>query len=394
LSAFAGRRVYVAFRYQALNGGQQSDGPFVDDLHVRANYRAMLPVVNKWMLTLAKSVSSDVVMPGQSLVYSLTVNNTDPYYAAPGVTLNDTLPVSTTFVSADGAFSYSNGVVTWLGLTVPAGGSVVRHLTVTVPSGVSWGSAIVNKDYAISVPPDPQTLYGLPVTATVPGTFFDDFSDPSSGWMQGEYTPPDNMCTPPGKWRAGYESGRYGVNTVCAWNGMLYPAPVRLADPANFTLEADLASNQADLWFSSYGVFFNASEDLHQTYIVRLFQGYEVPEWAAYYWPNFQGSSDDQPPPQFIGPMPEGVLPRCWTCNGNDFAWNHIVIQRQGPIFEVWMGTPGHLARMAVINDARLVDSQHVRVGVHHANFEWRGDSSPSWYAYLFDNFRLTLARR
>jgi uncharacterized repeat protein (TIGR01451 family) len=388
LSSYAGHKVYAAFRYQSPSGGQQSDGPFVDDLHVQANYRVMLPLVSKWTLTLAKSVSADTVLPGQSLVYSLTVNNADPYSAATGVTLHDTLPVSTTFVSADGPYSYSNGVVTWLGLTVPAGGSIVQHLTVTVPSDVPWGSAIVNQDYAISVPPDTMALYGLPVTTTVAGAFFDDFSDPSSGWLQGEYTPPGNMCTPPGKWRAGYQAGRYGVNTVCAWNGMLYPAPVRLADPANFTLEVDLASNQADLWYSSYGVFFNASEDLHQAYVVRLFQGLEVPEWAAYYWPNFQGSSDDQPPPQML------TYATCWTCTGQDFGWNHIVIQRQGSFFEVWMGTPGRLARMAIINDARLVDSQHVRVGVHHGNFEWRGDASSSWYAYLFDNFRLTLARR
>ena len=182
--------------------------------------------------------------------------------------------------------------------------------------------------------------------------------------------------------------GTYGVNTGCAWNGMVYPSPVRIADTANFTLEVDLRSNQGDLWYSSYGVFFNASEDLRQTYIVRLFQGQETPEWAAYYWPNFQGSSDDQPPPQILW------YATCWTCNGQDFSWNHIVIQRQGSFFAVYMGTPGNVARMVVINDARLVDSQHVRVGVHHANFEWRGDASPSWYAYLFDNFRLTLARR
>lgn len=388
LSSYAGRKVYAAFRYQSPNGGQQSDGPFVDDLHVRANYRLMLPIVSKWMLTIAKSVSTNIALPGQTLVYSITVNNTDSYNAATGVVLNDTLPVSTTFVSVDGGGSYSNGVVTWSGLSVPAGGNVVRHLTVTVPSDVPWGTAIVNKNYSISIPPDATTMYGQPITTTVAGTFFDDFSDPTSGWMQGEYTPPGNMCTPPGKWRAGYQSGRYGVNTVCAWNGMLYPAPVRIADPANFTLDVDLKSNQSDLWYSSYGVFFNASEDLRQTYIVRLFQGQDVPEWAAYYWPNFQGSSNDQPPPELL------YWGSCWTCDGQDFSWNHILIQRRGAIFEVWMGTPGHLARMAVFNDARLVDSQHVRVGVHHANFEWRGDSSPSWYAYLFDNFRLTLARR
>ncbi len=98
LSAYAGRKVYAAFHYQSLNGGLQSDGPFVDDLHVKANSVVMLPMVRKWMLTIAKSVSASTAMPGQTLVYSITVNNTDSSNAATGVDFyNDTVPVSATF---------------------------------------------------------------------------------------------------------------------------------------------------------------------------------------------------------------------------------------------------------------------------------------------------------
>jgi uncharacterized repeat protein (TIGR01451 family) len=390
LSSYAGHKVYAAFRYQSPGGGQQSDGPFVDDLHVRANYRAILPFVSKWMLSVSKSASSDIVMPGQSLVYSITVNNADSHSAATGMTINDPLPVSTTFAGADGPFTFSNGVVTWSGLTAPAGGSLVQHLTVTVPSNLPLGTQLVNQDYAISAPPNPTVVYGPPVTSTVAGTFFDDFSNPASGWPVQNWTGGIVCGPPPGSVRSGYLPGGagYGINVGCAWNGQVFPAPVRIADSANFTVEVDLRSNQSDLWYSSYGLFFNGSEDLRQVYIVRLFQGKNPPEWAAYYWPNFIGSSDDQPPPQML------AWDTCWTCNGADYAWNHILIRRQGSIFEVWMGPSGNLARMKVIQDSRLVDNQHVRVGFHQGNFEWRGDSGPYLYDYVFDNFRLTPATR
>jgi uncharacterized repeat protein (TIGR01451 family) len=391
LSSYAGQKVYVAFRYQTTDGGNAADGPFVDDVHVRANYRAMFPLISKWMLALGKSASSNVVWAGQSLVYSLTVYNKDTA-AASGVLLTDTVPTGTVFVSADGGgtFNAASRVVSWSGLTMPAQSSVVRHLTITVPSGDLIGFRVVNKDYAISVPPNPMTMFGLPITTPVAFDSLDDFSNPASGWPIGSWTGGIECYPPPGSWRAGYMTGgTYGVNTGCAWNGMVYPSPVRIADTTNFTLEVDLRSNQEDLWYSSYGVFFNGSEDLRQMYIVRLFQGLEPPEFAIYRWQNFQGSSDDQPPP---------IMHQWGTCNecdGRDYAWNHIVVRRRGAWFEVYMGkSGGALARQATIFDDAYIDSNHARVGVHHGNFEWRGDAGAAYYAYVFDNFRLSPATR
>jgi len=390
LSSYAGQKVYVAFRYQTPDGGNVADGPFVDDVHVRANYRALLPLVSKWMLNLSKSASSNVAWTGQSLVYSLTVYNNDISVAS-GVLLTDTVPTGTVFVSADGGgtFNAASRVVSWSGLTVLAQSSVVRHLTVAVPGDAPAGFKVVNKDYAISVPPNPMTMFGLPVTTPVAFNYLDDFSNPASGWPIGSWTG-GIECSPPGSWRAGYMTGgTYGVNTGCAWNGMVYPSPVRIADTANFTLEVDLRSNQGDLWYSSYGVFFNASEDLRQMYIVRIFQGQEPPEFAIYRWPNFQGSSDDQPPPVMW------LYSTCNECDGADYAWNHIAVRRRGALFEVYMGkSGGALARQATIVDDAYMDSNHARVGVHHGNFEWRGDAGAAFYAYVFDNFRLSPATR
>ncbi len=398
LSSYAGRKVYAAFRYQSFNGGQQSEGPFVDDLAVRANYRVMLPIVSKWMLTLAKSVSTDIVLPGQTLVYSITVNNTDSYNAATGVVLNDTLPVSTTFVSADGGDLDLNGVVTWPGLTVPAGGSVVRRLTVTVPSDVPWGTAIVNKNYSISVPPNTMTMYGQPVTTTVVGTFFDDFSDPTSGWPLYDYNASTFNCTSPGSLAARYttsggvnNSPAYGISVACAWNGYIFPAPVRSADPANFTIQADMRSNQDFLFQTSYGLFFNGSEDLKQLYTVRIFQGLDPMDLDVRVWYNSIKSSDD--------PNDMLTYTKCWTCNSADYAWNTLAVRRQGNTFSVYAGpTGGSLSRIGepfVGGLAALyMDSNHTRVGVHQGNFEWAWrDDNTRPLSYIFDNFKLYPAR-
>lgn len=387
LSAYAGQTIYVAFRYQTSDGGNAADGPFVDDVHVRANYRSWLPLVIRWMLGVSKSASR-AAWPGQSLVYTITVHNRDTVTAT-GVMISDTIPASTTFVTADGAYSYTNRVVSWPDLTVPPGGDVVRHLTVAVPADAPAGFNVVNKDYAISVPPDPMAAYGPPVTSTTPFSFFDDFSNPASGWPVHYYDPSLGQCPPPGPWTAAYlPGGEYGISAACAWNGIVVPGPVRIADPAYFTIEVDLRSNQDFLWMSSYGIFFNASEDLRQMYIVRLFQGLEPPEYAVYRWQNFQGSSNDQPPPIMLR------YGTCYQCNGADYAWNRIAVRRRGARLEVWMGASGgYLVPYYNEDDSTYMDDQHLRVGVHQGNFEW-GWWPDDHIAYVFDNFKLSLAIR
>jgi hypothetical protein len=93
--------------------------------------------------------------------------------------------------------------------------------------------------------------------------------------------------------------------------------------------------------------------------------------------PNFAGSSDDQPSPVKLD------MKHCWTCTGADYGWNHMAIRRQGTMFEVWMGTAGNVALQGFYDYPKAVDSQHVRVGVHHGNFEWRGDSAYAYFRIL-----------
>jgi hypothetical protein len=165
-----------------------------------------------------------------------------------------------------------------------------------------------------------------------------------------------------------------------------------LADTRNFTVEADMRSNQADLWYSSYGIFFNGIEsDLHEVYTVEFYQGKDPPEWDIRYWENFNWSDQINPPATTL------VFDTCWSCNGQDYAWNHMLVKRMGDVIEVWLG-PGigrsNLTRVAVVNMGVASSSQYNRVGFLHANFEWRGNSGPTPYAYVFNNFGLTPAIR
>jgi hypothetical protein len=243
------------------------------------------------------------------------------------------------------------------------------------------------------VPPDAFQLYGPPVSTSIAGEFFDDFTDPTTGWPVGDYDENTRTCVPPpGSWRAHYlPGGDYGVMTSCDRAAQLYPAPVRLADPQQFSMEADMRSNQADLWYSSYGLFFNGIEDLHEVYTVDLYQGMDPPEFDIRYWENFNWSDQIWPPAdtRFWG--------TCWSCTGADYAWNHMLVKRLGATVEVWMGSGrgrANLARVATISYSKATGSQYNRAGFIHSNFEWRGDSGPYLYDYIFGNFRLSPAVR
>ena len=398
LAPYRARNVYVAFRYQSSSEGNVTEGPFVDDLHLGVNYRIYLPLVSKWTLSGSTAASSPVVFPGQTVVYTLTIHNSDPAVQADVAVLSSALPNNTTFVSADGAYNYDavNRIINWTNLVVPAAGSTAQHLTIRsdVPMGYNQGNDVVLQP-ALSVASYPGVYYFPPFTVTTPFTYSEDFSNPASGWLINDYDPALANCPAPGPWVAHYLSsggipgGAYGVSTACAWNGQIFPAPVRTADPSNFIIQTDMRSNQDFLFQTSYGLFFNGDENLKQMYIARVFQGLDPMDLGVYIWYRFDGSSDDSVDLMHYS--------KCWTCNSADGAWNRLVVQRQGNAFSVYAGpTGGSVDRVAgpfVGGWAnQYVDNNHVRVGVHQGNFEW------GWHgnviSYVFDNFGLTPARR
>jgi uncharacterized repeat protein (TIGR01451 family) len=90
-------------------------------------------------LTVTKDDGLTEVVPGQTVVYTLTITNNGDQDAT-GVVVADTLPTSTSFVSASDGGTESGGVVTWNIGALAAGASVQRTVTIqvdaTIPAGV------------------------------------------------------------------------------------------------------------------------------------------------------------------------------------------------------------------------------------------------------------------
>ncbi|MDP9329030.1 MAG: DUF11 domain-containing protein [Actinomycetota bacterium] len=84
-------------------------------------------------LAITKSDSTDPVIAGNNLTYTLGITNNGPSDAT-GVSISDPIPAGTSFVSASGGGTLSAGVVTWAIGALASGGSTSRTLTVTVNS--------------------------------------------------------------------------------------------------------------------------------------------------------------------------------------------------------------------------------------------------------------------
>jgi uncharacterized repeat protein (TIGR01451 family) len=124
-------------------------------------------------LSIAKIDSPDPVQPLQTITYTISYGNTGESTAT-GVTITDTTPANTTFVSASptatGAPAVGGtGPVTWSVADLPQGGTGFVVLTVQVNSGVNDGALIVNDTYSIASDQTSPTAGNAAIT-TVQGT--------------------------------------------------------------------------------------------------------------------------------------------------------------------------------------------------------------------------------
>jgi len=113
-------------------------------------------------LSVTKTDTSDPVAPGSNLTYTITANNAGPSSAL-GVSLADTLPASTTFVSlaSPGGWSCTTPVVGAAGTVsctaaALAPGSAVFTLVVAVEAGVTPGTVLSNTATVASTTTDPS----------------------------------------------------------------------------------------------------------------------------------------------------------------------------------------------------------------------------------------------
>ncbi|HEY2796429.1 MAG TPA: PKD domain-containing protein, partial [Thermoanaerobaculia bacterium] len=125
-------------------------------------------------LTIQKSAPA-TVLAGSNLTYTLRYGNTAAVDAT-GVTITDTLPAGTTFVSASNGGAFNAGSVTWNIGTVPAGSS---GLTVTLTVNVAVvGDTVDNTTYSIIAPGIPAVA-GAPVSTRIVSLNVNKIADPA-----------------------------------------------------------------------------------------------------------------------------------------------------------------------------------------------------------------------
>ena len=103
-------------------------------------------------LSLVKSDSTDPIAAGQTLTYTLTVQNAGPDTAT-GVTITDTLPAGVSFVSASAGCTHVSGTVTCNVANIASGASAQVQIQVT-PNQVG---TITNTASVAANEADPQT---------------------------------------------------------------------------------------------------------------------------------------------------------------------------------------------------------------------------------------------
>jgi photosystem II stability/assembly factor-like uncharacterized protein len=119
-------------------------------------------------LVLAKADAGVPIGPASSLQYTLTLKNIGNADAT-GVTITDPVPANTSFVSADNGGANAGGTVSWTGLTVPMGGSVSVHMTVSVANALkNKVKAIVDDGYGATSAQGPSTTGSPTVTPIAP----------------------------------------------------------------------------------------------------------------------------------------------------------------------------------------------------------------------------------
>ena len=117
----------------------ESNGPDLDPTDNTHTYSTSIDAAPD--LVIVKSSCLTSAVPGDVLAYTIVVSNVGNQGAV-GVIVTDTLPDHTTFSSASGGGVESpphSGVVKWPGLSLPAGQSFSRVLTITMDSPVPSG---------------------------------------------------------------------------------------------------------------------------------------------------------------------------------------------------------------------------------------------------------------
>lgn len=132
---------------------------------------AEIPVVGAVGITksVADGNGDGIAEPGETLTWTITLRNTGGSDAS-GYGVSDPLDPHTIFVSASDGGTLAAGTVTWSGLTVPAGGTKVLSVVVTVVDPIPAGvTRIANLAFRTGdTPPDCEATPRPPSCAEIP----------------------------------------------------------------------------------------------------------------------------------------------------------------------------------------------------------------------------------
>jgi uncharacterized repeat protein (TIGR01451 family) len=186
------------------------------------------------------------------------------------VELIDSLPdlliyVNDSLHTTSGSGMYDNGVISWTG-GLKAGDQVSITFEVRMSNLAPIGSSILNQtsiNDGESIFFLTTTIGVIPFTISQPLTtsrscrdFFDDFSNPSSGWFVGE----DDFV------RSEYLSGEYRILSKMTGYYYLYGSPS--CDRQDYTVEVD--ARWVDETGFSYGILFGILGDFDQFYLFEV----------------------------------------------------------------------------------------------------------------------------
>lgn len=137
------------------------------ELDLQDNTASVTTLVRLPVLAIGKVAEPTPVLPGELLVYTLSVQNTG-LGAATELLITDTLPTGTVYQSCSGGDScgLAGGVVTWQLDLLPGGQTAQLVMTVLVDAGLPYGMQIVNDTYGVTCLQG-VTAQGLPLAVGV-----------------------------------------------------------------------------------------------------------------------------------------------------------------------------------------------------------------------------------
>ncbi|MDX1688209.1 MAG: S8 family serine peptidase [Candidatus Promineifilaceae bacterium] len=121
-----------------------------------------------YSLEIHKTAEREWIWAGDPLTYVLAVTNTSPLSTVHNVTLTDSLPAGTTFITATQPYTLNEQVVHWTTPALAAGAAWNVSLVVGAP--LSGTEQIVNADYAADGD-EVNALTGTPLVTPVTGPY-------------------------------------------------------------------------------------------------------------------------------------------------------------------------------------------------------------------------------